>query len=84
MIVSGRQQRDSALYIQISILPQTPLPSRLPYGAEAHVLHSESLLVAHFKYSSVYLTTPNSLTIPSTQQVWLLLDAKERGTFISD
>ena len=84
MIVSGRQQRDSALYIQIPILPQTLLPSRLPYAAEVHVLHSESLLVAHFKHSSVYLTTPNSLTIPATQQVWLLFDAKERGTFISD
>ena len=84
MIVSGRQQRDSAIYRHVSILPQTPLPSRLPYGAEFHVLLSGSLLVAHFKYSGVYMTIPNSLTIPSAQQVWLLLDAKERGTFISD
>ena len=30
VIVSGGQQRDSAIHIQVSILPQTPLPSRLP------------------------------------------------------
>ena len=28
--VSGEQRRDSAVHIHISILPQTPLPSRLP------------------------------------------------------
>ena len=34
VIVSGRQQRDSAIYIHVSILPQTPLPSRLPLNTE--------------------------------------------------
>ena len=29
------------------------------------VLHSRSLLVLHFKYSSVYMSIPNSLTVPS-------------------
>ena len=30
VIVSSEQQRDSAIHIYVSILPQTPLPSRLP------------------------------------------------------
>ena len=34
MIVSGGQQRDSAIHIQVSILPQTPLPSRLSPNTE--------------------------------------------------
>ena len=34
VIVSGGQQRDWALHIHVSILPQTPLPSRLPYDVE--------------------------------------------------
>ena len=34
VIVSGGQQRDWALHIHVSILPQTPLPSRLPYDIE--------------------------------------------------
>ena len=29
-IVPGAQQRDSATHIHVSILPQTPLPFRLP------------------------------------------------------
>ena len=31
---SDGQQRDSAIHIQVSILPQTPLPSRLPPNIE--------------------------------------------------
>ena len=34
MIVSGGQQRDSAIYIHVSILPQTPQPSRIPQNTE--------------------------------------------------
>ena len=30
LIVSGEQQRNSAIHTYVSILPQTPLPSRLP------------------------------------------------------
>ena len=30
VIVSGEQLRDSVIHIHVSILPQTPLPSRLP------------------------------------------------------
>ena len=38
MIVLGEQQRDSAIYIHGSILPQTPLPSRLPHHIEQNCL----------------------------------------------
>ena len=34
VIVSGKQQRDSAIHMHVSILPQTPLPSRLPHDVE--------------------------------------------------
>ena len=30
VIVPGAEQRDSAIHAHVSILPQTPLPSRLP------------------------------------------------------
>ena len=36
LIASGERQRDSALHIYVSILPQTPLPSMLPYNIEQH------------------------------------------------
>ena len=74
VIVSGKQQRDSAINIHGSILPQTPQPSRLPHNTEQNSMCYTlvtgigigiSLLVIHFKYSSVYMSIPNSLTIPS-------------------
>ena len=34
LIVSGEQLRDSAIPIHVSILPQTPLPFRLPHNIE--------------------------------------------------
>ena len=34
MIVSGGQRRDSVIHTHVSILPQTPLPSRLPQNIE--------------------------------------------------
>ena len=57
VIVPGGPQRDSATHIHVCILPQTPLPSRLPHNIEQefHVLYNRSLLVIHFKYSSVYI-----------------------------
>ena len=33
-IASGEQQRDSAIHIHVSILPQPPLPFRLPHNIE--------------------------------------------------
>ena len=44
------------------------LPSQIGFHinwVEFHVLDGRSLLVIHFKYSSVYMTIPNFLTIPS-------------------
>ena len=37
------------------------------------LLYSKSLLVFHFKYSSVYLCIPNSLTIPSPRELCSVL-----------
>ena len=34
VIIAGDQQRDSAIHRHVSILPQTPLPSRLPHNVE--------------------------------------------------
>ena len=42
-----------------------PIQPATQHWAEFHVLSSRSLLVHCFKYSSVYLLIPNSLTIPS-------------------
>ena len=40
VFVSGGQQRDSAIHIHVSILSQTPLPSRLPHNIEQSSLCS--------------------------------------------
>ena len=34
LTTSGVQQRDSAIHIHVSVLPQTPLPCRLPWNIE--------------------------------------------------
>ena len=34
VLIPGKQGRDSATHIHVSILPQTPLPSRLPHNTE--------------------------------------------------
>ena len=34
VIISDEYQRDSSTHIHVSILPQTPLPSRLPHNTE--------------------------------------------------
>ena len=39
MIVSGEQRKDSAIHICIPILPQTPLPPRLPHNIEQSSLY---------------------------------------------
>ena len=46
VIVSG-EWRDSAIHIYVSILPQIPLPSRLPHNwTEFHMLCNTSLLLS--------------------------------------
>ena len=38
VIVSGGQQSDAVIHLHASILPQTPLPSRLPHNIEQSCL----------------------------------------------
>ena len=49
MIVSHEQQRDSAIHVHVSILPQIPLLSRLPHNIEQNSL--------------CYIVTPRWLSI---------------------
>ena len=61
MWVSGGQQRDSAIYIHVSILSQFPsCPGCHVTLNRVPVLYSRFLLVIHFKYGSVYMSIPNS------------------------
>ena len=48
MIVSGRQQRNSAIHKNIYILPHTPLLSRLPHNIELCSLEVSTLIIATF------------------------------------
>ena len=67
--------------MHVSILPQTPLLFRLPHPCAVH----RSMLVIHFKYSPVFMSIPNSLTIPPhlatissfSKSVSLLLSCKQ-------
>ena len=60
--ISGRQERDSTTHTQVSILPQSPLPSRLLQFIEQSpcAIHRTSL-VTRFKYSNVPMSIPNEL-----------------------
>ena len=54
------------MHIHVSILPQSPLPSRLAHNlGRFHVLYSKSLLVIHFKYSGVYSSVQFSCSVVS-------------------
>ena len=65
MLVSVLQQNDSVIHTHVSILYRILFPVRVLHNwAEVPVPYSRSLLLIHFKYSSVYLSVPNSLTIP--------------------
>ena len=44
VVVSGGQQRGSAIDSHVSILPQTPLPSRLPHNIEQSSLENEVMI----------------------------------------
>ena len=63
MIASGRQQRDSVIPIHVSILPQTPLLSRLPCSTEQSSLCST--------------VGPPWLSILNTAQTRLILKVEE-------
>jgi len=54
VIVSGEQQKDSAIHIHVSILPQTPLPSRPGRGFHwREVLGSMANLVACLSLAAI-------------------------------
>ena len=56
VIILGEQRRNSAIHVHASILPQTPLPCRLPHNIEqSPVLYSRSLLVILFFFLLFYL-----------------------------
>ena len=64
VIVPGGQQRDSAIYIHVFILLQTPPPMQaaISHRAEFPVLYRRTSVATHFKYSSVYIVVSNSLS----------------------
>ena len=68
VLVSTLQQGDSVIHIHISILFQMLFLFRLLHNIKQSSLcyNDRSLLIIHFKYSCMYMSTPNSLTIPST------------------
>ena len=63
-MVSGGWQRDSAIHTQASLLPQTPLPSRLPHGLEqsspCHTVGPHWWSILDTEYD---MTIPGSLAI---------------------
>ena len=54
-----------------SPLNAPPIQAATSHWAGFHVLNSRSLLVMHFKYSSVYMSLPNSQSIPSPREPWV-------------
>ena len=61
MTVSGRQQRSLARHIHVSILPQTPFPSRLQHNIEQSSLCAMLGRSSCFKTSQRYLTTSSAV-----------------------
>ena len=54
MIVSGEQRKDLAIHIHVSILPQSPLPSRPGRGFQwQEVLGSMANLVAYLSLAAI-------------------------------
>ena len=57
MIVSGGQQRDSAVYTHVPILPKTALSSMQHNIEQFPALYSQFLLVILFKCGSVCMSS---------------------------
>ena len=61
-IVSGKQQRDSAIHIHVSILPQTSFPSRMPHNIEQSSVSCAvgpywlSILNVAVQYHAIFMT----------------------------
>ena len=59
VIVHGEQWRDSVIYIHVSILPPTPIPSRLPHNTEQRSLcYPVDACWLSILNSSVYMKRP--------------------------
>ena len=73
VIVSGGQQRNSAIHIRVSILPQAPLPSRLPYNIEqssmCYTVGSCWLSILNIAVCACQFQTPN-LSLAATSLLW--------------
>ena len=55
------------MYIHMYLFsPKHPYPGWCTALSRFHVLYNMFLLVIHYKYSSVYMTLPKSLTVPSS------------------
>lgn len=54
MIVSGERWRDSAVHLHVSIIPQTPLPSRLWPEISSSISHCEFILFFIYKVMNTY------------------------------
>ena len=65
MTVSGGQRRDSAIHMYAFSLTLPSHPGCCIALNRAPYVIQQALLVIHFKYSSVSMSSPNSLTIPS-------------------
>ena len=73
VIVSGEQRKDLVICIYVSILPQTPLPSRLPHNTEQSAMCytvGRSFLVIHVKYSREFGMDMYTLEIGLNRSEW--------------
>ena len=73
MIVSGGQQRDSAIHTHVSISPQTPLPSRLPDNIEQSSLCYTVGPFWLFVLNTVMCTSPSQIPNLSLSPAFLLV-----------
>ena len=68
--ISGEQRRDSAVHMHVSVLPQTPLPSRPAHHLEQSFLCYTVgpcwLSILNIAMC-IPMSIPSSLTIPSPQ-----------------
>ena len=75
MIISGGQQKDSAIHVYVSILPQISLPSRLPHNIEQSSLCyivSPCWLSILNKAVCTYQSQTPYLSIPPLRVLYLL------------
>ena len=78
VIVSGEQRRDSTIHIHVSILPQTPLPSRLPHNTEqSSMCYTVSPCWLSILNSNVYLSEISIIKLIALEQVSTICQTNE-------